>query len=252
MAVWGWLVTPARESAHHRKLRHAKAAGRGRGLRASTVARHVSCWRASHLLPGSRSGIVQTRRQSSWLSPNDSVKRTANPLRGLVPCAGCARFGGRLPQALALMMKFVALVVIIILGSCSREPTPDDWSSVSAAVINTLYSQIKGDVSAAAICKSGRTNVSQEVLEKIKVQSIPLVKCEGVDSSAPHWVLRIKGSSKFAVMLSVDKIAFTSPTAATVHASYSYGGLHAEGFTFTVRKYSQGWRVVKQAELWVS
>ena len=150
------------------------------------------------------------------------------------------------------MMKFVALVVLILLGSCSHKPAADDRSSVFAAVINTLYSQIQGNVSAVAICRSGRTDIPHAVLAKIKVQSIPVIKCAGVESSAPDWRLRIKGSSKFAVELSVEKITFTSSTAATVLANYSYGGLHAEGFTFTVHKYNQGWRVVKQAQSWIS
>lgn len=45
---------------------------------------------------------------------------------------------------------------------------------------STLFTlKVQGDVSAAAICSSGRTNVSQTVLEKIKVQSISVVKCAG-------------------------------------------------------------------------
>ena len=150
------------------------------------------------------------------------------------------------------MMKGVALVAIILLSSCSHAPTADDRSSALAAVINALYSQIQGNVSAVAICRSGHTDIHHAVLAKIKVQSIPLIKCAGVESYAPDWRLRIKGSAKFAVELSVDKITFTSSTAATVLASYSYGGLHAEGFTFTVHKGKQGWQIVKQAQSWIS
>jgi hypothetical protein len=150
------------------------------------------------------------------------------------------------------MMKFVAILVVILLGSCSHEPTPDDRYAVSAAVVNVLYSQIQGEVFAAAICQYGPADVPQEVLARIKARSIPVVKCASIDPSTTAWRLRVKGSSKLAVMLSVDEVTFTSPTAATVLASYSYGGLHAEGFTFTVRKYNHGWHVVKQAKSWIS
>src|SRR5690348_6038797 len=100
-------------------------------------------------------------------------------------------------------MKFVAIAVIILLGSCSHVPTADDRSAALAAVINTLYSQIQGDVSAVAICESGHTDIPHAVLAKIQVQSIPVIKCGGVESYAPDWRLRIKGSPKFAVRLSV-------------------------------------------------
>jgi hypothetical protein len=47
--------------------------------------RVVSVWRALHLLCRSRSGMVQTWRQSSRLSPNYSLNRTQTRYAG---CAG--------------------------------------------------------------------------------------------------------------------------------------------------------------------
>ncbi|RYD92501.1 MAG: hypothetical protein EOP50_12615 [Sphingobacteriales bacterium] len=150
------------------------------------------------------------------------------------------------------MGKFLAFAAIALLASCTSEPTADDHSAVVATTLGSLYRQIDRDVSAAGLCLSGHLDVPPGTIAKIKPRSIRVVHCSDLDLSKPGERVRVKDGKELAIQLSVDKVTFESSTTAIVIAHYSYGGLAAEGFAFTLGKTSGDWTVIKQRDLWIS
>lgn len=148
------------------------------------------------------------------------------------------------------MVKFPALVPIILLVSCASGPAPSDRLSVVVAVINDLYANVDQDVAAAAICESEKFDVSANVLQRVHVKTIPAVQCSKVDHSMTPGPFRLKGGSGYAVVLSVDKVTFESSRRAIATGAYSYAGLNGEGLVFTVEKSNDRWVVVSKTHSW--